>query len=315
MPATRGHSTIALPRPERCATPASTSSPARGCLWRRRDRSASGLAYSLPGESALRATFDHTSVAPLPLEPQRTDSTAPAPPVILAPETADDYSFSYERGGRTQIRVTYYADLEKNRHRRLARSTSGPTRRTPMPLAFRRTRVCLRSHGVELFVKRGGLQFIANYGRTFTSSVDQFAYQRPQRRGNSGRTPLSGRIIFPISRRRSAYEFDFGARRLRMTPLLSYESGYPYGNGTMVWIVDSKTGSPELVPNDNYVNPGYNYYFLKNPAAAAQRGNQSIHRNAWHERRRRSEYVANDAANARIAPRRAGPLAARDGDP
>ena len=39
-----------------------------------------GLAYTLPGESALRATFDHNSVAPLPLEVQRADSSAPAPP-------------------------------------------------------------------------------------------------------------------------------------------------------------------------------------------------------------------------------------------
>ncbi len=45
--------------------------------------------------------------------------------------------------------------------------------------------------------------------------------------------------------------------------MLSYESGYPYGNGTMIWEV--VRGVPVQVPNDNYVNPGYNYYFLKNP--------------------------------------------------
>jgi hypothetical protein len=34
----------------------------------------------------------------------------------------------------------------------------------------------------------------------------------------------------------------------------------------MVWIFDPTTGKPIQVPNDNYVNPGANYYFLQNPS-------------------------------------------------
>jgi hypothetical protein len=34
----------------------------------------------------------------------------------------------------------------------------------------------------------------------------------------------------------------------------------------MAWIFSPVTGKPIQVPNDNYVNPGANYYFLENPA-------------------------------------------------
>ncbi len=34
----------------------------------------------------------------------------------------------------------------------------------------------LRAHGLEIFARRGGLSLTANYGRAFTSSVDQFAF-------------------------------------------------------------------------------------------------------------------------------------------
>lgn len=223
-----------------------------------------GLAYAMPDDSALRATFDHTSVAPLPLEVQRTDSAAPIPPVVLAPETADDYSVSYERGGPTQVRVTYYAEFEKNRIDVLPvnfRATS----QNPDAVGVPTNAGLLRSHGIELFAKRGGFTLAANYGRTFTSSVDQFAYN-----DLNPAAILAGHLYpagyVPDLTATLGYEFDLCRRRLRLTPMLSYESGYPYGNGTMVWILNPKTGQPELVRNDNYVNPGYNYYFLKNPA-------------------------------------------------
>ena len=222
------------------------------------------LAYSLPGRNAFRATFDHTSVAPLPFEVQRTDSAAPAPAVALAPETADDYSLSYEHGGPTQVRLTYYAELEKNRIDVLpVNFRANPE--NPSAIGVPTNEGLLRSHGVELFAKRGGWQFVANYDRTFTSSVDQFAYN-----DLNPAAILAGHLYpagyVPDFSATLSREFDFLHRRLRVTPLLSYESGYPYGNGTMVWIVNPKTGAPELVPNDNHVNPGYNYYFLKNPA-------------------------------------------------
>jgi Carboxypeptidase regulatory-like domain len=221
-----------------------------------------GLAYGLPAQSALRATFDHTSVAPLPLEVQRTDSVAPASPVVLAPETADDYSLSYERGGPTQVRLTYYAEFEKNRIDVLPFNFRANPQ-NPNAVGVPTNAGLLRSHGVELFLKRGSLQFNANYGRTYTSSVDQFAYN------DLNPAAIAAGHLYPAGyvpdfTATVAYEF-VASRRLRITPLLSYESGYPYGNGTMVWVPNPKTGAPQLVSNDNYVNPGYNYYFLKNP--------------------------------------------------
>jgi hypothetical protein len=218
--------------------------------------------YSLPGDGALRATFDHTSVAPLPLEVQRDDSTQPAPPVMLSPETADDYALTYEHGGPTQVRVTYYAQFEKNRIDVLPYNFRTNSE-NPDAVGVPTNAGLLRSHGLELFARHGGLSLTANYERTFTSSVDQFAFN-----DLNPAAILAGHLYpagyAPDFTAVLAYEFA-PARRVRFTPQLSYESGYPYGNGTMVWIV-GKNGLPELVPNDNYVNPGYNYYFLKNPS-------------------------------------------------
>jgi hypothetical protein len=222
------------------------------------------VTYTLGEAGAVRATFDHTSVAPLPLEVQRTDSAAPATPIALAPETADDYSVSYEHAGPMQVRLTYYAELEKNRIDVLPvnfRATS----QNPNAVGVPSNAGLLRSHGVELFAKRGGLQLTANYDRTYTSSVDQFAYN------DLNPAAIAAGHLYPAGyvpdfTAALGYEIGLARRRLRITPLLSYESGYPYGNGAMVWMLNPKTGLPELVPNDNHVNPGYSYYFLKNPA-------------------------------------------------
>ncbi len=222
-----------------------------------------GMSYAFSDDQALRLTFDHTSEAPLPLEVQRDDSAAPAPPTVLAPETADDYALTYEHGGPTQVRVTYYAELEKNRIDVLpANFRANPENPDAVGVPTNAGR--LQSHGLEVFVKRGGLELNATYDRTLTSSVDQFAYN------DLNPAAISAGHLFPAGyvpdlAATLSYEFTL-APRLHVRPLLSYESGYPYGNGTMIWTFNPKTGAPELVPNDNHVNPGYNYYFLKNPA-------------------------------------------------
>ncbi|MGC1760988.1 MAG: TonB-dependent receptor [Candidatus Cybelea sp.] len=224
-----------------------------------------GVAYTFGNDNALRATFDHTSVAPLPLEVQRNDSTAPTPAVVLSPESADDYAFSYEHGGPTQIRLTYYLQFDKNVIDVLPFNYREITPENPSAVGVPTNAGLLRSRGVELFAKHGGLTLDAMYNRTFTSSVTQFAYN-----DLNPAAVLAGHLYpagyIPNFTGSLGYEFDFLHRRLRVTPLLSYQSGYPYGNGKMVYITKPTTGAPELVPNDNYVNPGYNYYFLKNPA-------------------------------------------------
>ncbi len=228
--------------------------------------------YRLGGDYALRATFDHTTVAPKPLEADRTDSTnvaadgSPAPFVPLLPETTNEFTYSFERGGRMPFRLTFFAEHERNRI-------------DVLPVNFRSVEAGdqnasaigvptnageLIAHGLEFWIKRGGFTLQSNYLRASSSSASQFAYN------DLNAAAVAAGHLFPVS-----YVPDFTttlsyelrpSKRLRITPAISYESGYPYGNGTKIWVFDPVTGKPEQVNNDNYINPGYNYYFLANPA-------------------------------------------------
>ena len=236
------------------------------------------LAYTFAGLNGFRANFDHNSTPPLPLEVQRTcepasdcsgdsgeNASGSVPSFPLAPETADDYTFSYEHGGPTQVRLTYFVEMEKNVIDVLPENyRDAPNAgENPNAIGVPTNAGQLRSHGLELWANRGGFALNANYNRTFSSSIYQFAF-------NDLNAPaiLAGHLFpanyVPDFTATASYEFDFSHRRLRVTPMLSYESGYPYGNGTMVWTMVN--GVPTEVPNDNYVDPGYNYYFLKNPS-------------------------------------------------
>lgn len=236
------------------------------------------IAYTFDKLNGFRANFDHTSAPPLPLEVQRTctpasqcsDDSGPGangaiPSLPLATETADVFAFSYEHGGPTQVRLTYFAQFEKNvidvlpeNYRDAANAGENPD-----AIGIPTNAGMLRSHGVEFWADAGGLTLDANYNRTLSSSIYQFAF-------NDLNAPaiLAGHLFpanyIPHFTATASHEFDFGHHRARITPMLSYESGYPYGNGTMVWTIVN--GVPTQVPNDNYVDPGYNYYFLKNPA-------------------------------------------------
>ncbi len=220
------------------------------------------LAYTFAGHNGLRANFDHTSSTPLPLEVQRTGSVPSFP---LAPETADDYALSYERGGPVQVRLTYFVALEKNVIDVLPENyrSAANAGQNPNAIGVPTNAGQLRSHGLELWANAGAFALNANYNRTFASSIYQFAFN-----DLNGPAILAGHLFpanyIPNLTATASYEFGFSRRRLRITPMLSYESGYPYGNGTMVWEIVH--GVPAQVPNDNYVNPGYNYYFLKDPA-------------------------------------------------
>jgi hypothetical protein len=236
------------------------------------------LAYSFAGLDGLRANFDHTSAPPLPLEVERTctpasdcsnDSGSKAggtvPSLPLAPETADVYAVSYEHGGATQVRLTYFAQLEKNVIDVLPENfRSAPNAgENPDAIGIPTNAGQLRSHGLELWMRRSGFTLVANCNRTYSSSIYQFAF-------NDLNAPavLAGHLFpanyIPNFTTTASYELAFDRRRLRVTPMLSYEGGYPYGNGTMVWEIVN--GVPAQVRNDNYVNPGYSYYFLRNPA-------------------------------------------------
>jgi hypothetical protein len=236
------------------------------------------LAYTFDGFNGFRVNFDHTSSPPLPLEVQRTctpasdcsddsgsDAGGTVPSLPLAPETADVYAFSYEHGGPTQVRLTYFAQFEKNVIDVLPENyrNSANAGENPDAIGVPTNAGQLRSHGIEFWASRSGFTLNANYNRTYSSSIYQFAF-------NDLNAPaiLAGHLFpanyIPDFTATASYEFAFDHRRARITPMLSYESGYPYGNGTMVW--EMVNGVPTQVPNDNYVNPGYNYYFLKNPS-------------------------------------------------
>jgi hypothetical protein len=235
------------------------------------------LAYTFAGLNGFRANFDHTSAPPLPLEVQRTCTPASdcsddsggnaggtVPSFPLAPETADVYALSYERGGPIQIRLTYFDQIERNVIDVLPENyRDAPNAgENPDAIGVPTNAGQLRSHGFELWANGGGFTLNANYNRTFSSSIYQFAFD-----DLNAPAILAGHLFpanyIPDFTATLSREFDFGNHRTRLTPMLSYESGYPYGNGTMVWEIAH--GVPVEVPNDNYVNPGYNYYFLRNP--------------------------------------------------
>ena len=233
-----------------------------------------GVAYSFGDHLAARVTFDHTTVAPLPLEADRVDSTnvdpttgAPAPFVALAPEVGNDITYSLEGGTRVQFRATLFNINEQNLIDVLPYNfrSALQTGLAPNGVGVPTNVGDLRSRGAELWLSSGGFTLDSNFIRAYSSSASQFAY-------NDLNAPaVAAGVLFPVSYLPNfsttlSYEWHTRSRRLRITPSLSYESGYPYGNGKMVWIFNPATNKPEEVPNDNYVDPGYNYYFLENPA-------------------------------------------------
>ena len=231
-----------------------------------------GISYMV-GKIAFRVTYDHTTAAPLPLEADRVDSTNldalgnPAPFVPLAPEVSNNMTYSVEGGGRTQFRATVYninqhdlIDVLPYNFRSAIQSGL-----VPSGVGVPTNVGDLRAGGGELWLRSGGFTLDTNYVRAYSSSASQFAY-------NDLNAPaVAAGVLFPVSylpnfSANLSYEWHTRNHRLRVTPSLSYESGYPYGNGKMAWIFDPVTGKPEEVPNDNYVDPGYSYYFLRDPS-------------------------------------------------
>jgi hypothetical protein len=223
------------------------------------------VGYTFAGLNGLRANFDHTSTPPLPLEVQRSSSGEEVPSLPLAPETADTFALSYEHGGRVKVRLTYFSQIEKNVIDVLPENfrDGANAGENPNAIGVPTNAGQLHSHGLEFWAGAGGLTLVANYNRTYSSSIYQFAFN-----DLNAAAILAGHLFpanyIPNFTATASYEFAFDRRRARVTPMLSYESGYPYGNGTMIWEIVH--GVPVEVPNDNYVNPGYNYYFLQNPA-------------------------------------------------
>jgi hypothetical protein len=225
------------------------------------------IAYRVGGVYALRITYDHSTVPPKPLEADRTDSANPAPFVPLAAETANNFTFGFEGGGRTRFRIAYYSDREANRIDVLPANfrSALAAGQNPNGVGVPTNVGSLVAHGIDAWVGSGGLTFKVDWIRGFSSSASQFAFN-----GLNAAAVAAGHL-FPLGyvpdlTATLSYEFSLLQHRLRITPSISYQSGFPYGNGTRVYTFDSATGQPVPVPNDNFVNPGFNYYFLANPA-------------------------------------------------
>ena len=269
MPATLGRSTIVSPRRVRCDIRASTCLPVRGSAYgvgaidphlgprvlaARRECAARDL------RSYVRRTAAAGSAA------NRFDSRRRRP-VVLAPETADDYSFSYERGGPTQIRLTYYVELEKNRidvlpfnfraNSREPQCRRGTDERGTAAIAWARA---VRQNAAAC----GSSQ--TTDGRTPQASISLPITTSTQRRFWRG---ISIRPdMFPISRRRSAYEFDLAA-----PPSASHAAAF-IRKRLSVWQWHDGMGAsiprparPILVPNDNLRQSGLQLLLFKESGA------------------------------------------------
>jgi TonB dependent receptor/Carboxypeptidase regulatory-like domain len=215
--------------------------------------------FHLHGGGALRLAYDHTTVAPKPLEAERIDPAQPdAPFVPLAAERGDSYELSFERATpRGRVRFTVFSKDERNRIdvAPVDFRTGGNALGVPQNVG------ALLANGAEAALERGPFSFSATYVRARSSSASQFGL-------NDLNAPaLAANHLFPVG-----YVPDFSAiasyrariGKVTVAPAISYESGYPYGNGRTVWVYGAN-GVPVRVQNDNHVNPGFSYYFLRDP--------------------------------------------------
>jgi hypothetical protein len=216
---------------------------------------------------ALRLAYDHTTVAPKPLQAERFSNTrAGAPVVALAPERGDSYDLSFERGGgANRLRFTLFSKDERDRidtiptnFRNTITSGSNPGVVFGVPQNVG----ALLVNGAELALERGPLSLAATYVHARSSSASQFGL-------NDLNAPaIAANHLFPagyVPDLSAVASYRFRAGRVTIAPSLSYETGYPYGNGRKAWIYDAN-GKPAQVLNDNHVNPGNSYYFLRDPS-------------------------------------------------
>lgn len=223
-----------------------------------------GLNYTFAPKTALLLTYDHTTQAPNPLEAERLDAGTPF--VTIAPESGDTLQVALQRTGGVRARLGYFAKNERNLVDVLPFNFRGATQSgdNASGVGVPTNAGNLLVHGLEFSVATGGFSLGGTYTHGFSSSASQFGY-------NALNAPaIAAGHLFPLG-----YVPDFSAvasfdfrpsAGVTISPSLSYETGYPYGNGRSVFAFDSKTGAPVRLANDNYINPGFNYYFLTDPA-------------------------------------------------
>jgi len=219
-----------------------------------------GLNYRFAPKTALLLTFDHTTQAPNPIEAERIDPLTPF--VALAPEAGDAYQVALQHTGPVRARIGYFAKAERNLvdvlpfNFRSVTASGDNASAVGVPTNAGNLLV----HGFEVAAATGGFTLSGTYTHGFSSSASQFGY-------NALNAPaIAAGHLFPLG-----YVPDFSGvasydfhplKGVTIAPTLSYESGYPYGNGRSVFAFDPNSHAPIRMANDNYINPGFNYYFL-----------------------------------------------------
>ncbi|GAC1622126.1 MAG: hypothetical protein NVS4B5_14250 [Vulcanimicrobiaceae bacterium] len=223
-----------------------------------------GLNYTFAPKTALLVTYDHTTQAPNPLEAERIDASTPFVPI--APESGDAYQIALQHTGAVRARIGYFAKSERNLVDVLPFNVRGATQsgENASAIGVPTNAGNLLVHGLEFSAATAGFTLSGTYTHGFSSSASQFAY-------NALNAPaIAAGHLFPLG-----YVPDFSAlasfdfkptKHVTISPTLSYETGYPYGNGRSVFAFDDATGAPVQLRNDNFVNPGFNYYFLSDPS-------------------------------------------------
>ncbi len=276
-----------------------------------------GASYRLGTQYALRANYDRITVAPAPLEADRTDSTNldqngnPAPFVPLAPETANDFTYSFEGGGRTQFRLTYYQKFEKDlidvlpfNFRSEVAAGLNPTG-VGVPTNVGQ----LHANGLELYLKNGGFAFDGNLDPRVLVERVTVCVQRPQRSRSRRKSPLSGQLRTRFHRR--AFLRVHGCAQTHTNHALAVLrdrlSLRERQNGLRLQSRDEQAdpGSQRQLRQ-----PGGELLFPCEPVGTVQRADESLHRKYGYERGQRSEHAAFDAADLREPSRRGNDRAA-----
>lgn len=225
-----------------------------------------GLVYQ-NGAWALTANYDHISQLPLPTAVQRIDSGVQVPFVPLGVERGNHYTFALEHTGATSFRLTYWAKLENNRTDILPegsaiQGSSTSVGASPSAIGLPVNLSDYRAHGLDLQLAHGPFSLVATYATAQTLDPSGYNLNQINPALTASHT-LIPQGFFPNLTSQLSYAWRRG--NTTVTPSVSFESGYPYGNGTKVWVLDAN-GNAVHVNNDNHVNAGYAYYFLQNPA-------------------------------------------------
>jgi hypothetical protein len=211
------------------------------------------VSYRLGTNGRLRIAADVSSQLPKPLEIAPADGLLPR----LAPQRARSTEIAYDRAGASTLHVALFSKRETNLIDVLPSNL-----RAGGAFGIASNAGDLRARGAELAYRNGALSLNATYVRAFSSSASQFGL-------NDLNAPaIAAHHLFPVSYLPdlvSSASLRLRAGRTTIVPTISYQTGYPYGNGKMVYVF-GPDGAPLRVPNDDHVNPGVAYWFLRDPA-------------------------------------------------